>query len=120
MILFQICNIEYQDRVLFGEENVSSYRDPDLLPILKWTGLYDHRVIDTLDDRSEIRLPEKKGIAFVEDKLIVGLLLLAGSHKVCIEINSDNLLIDNHVSDYLEWPGVSMYTDDFLSLLKCS
>ena len=120
MILFQICNIKCNGSVLFGKENLSSYRDPDLLPILKWTGLDEHTVIDTLDDRSEIRLPSKKDIAYVEDKLIVGLLLLAGSHKVCTEINSDNLSIDKHGSDYLDLPGVSMYTEDSLSLLKGS
>ena len=73
MILFQICKLQCEfdgelslDAVDFGSD-----------PILMWIGFEERLYI------CGYYLTRSKDDAYVEDKVTVGLLLLAGSRKVC-------------------------------------
>ena len=73
----QICKIpcEFCTWLRFTEFN--HYLDFDLDPILKWIGF---------EQGSYLSVYRTEKDAYVEDKLTVSLLLLAGSYKVCFEI----------------------------------
>ena len=85
LILFQICKLQCE----FDRELSFDAGDLGFDPLLLWIGFrlssYDC-TLHHLTRNKEVNpsyLTRNKDDAYVEDKVTMGLLLLAGSHKVC-------------------------------------
>ena len=71
-ILFQICKLQFE----FSRRLADRDWDPKFSSILEWIGFKKPTEV-----MSGTVLPRKKD--YVEDRVTVSLLLIAGSHKVC-------------------------------------
>ena len=85
LILFQICKLQCE----FDRMPSFDAGDLGFDPLLEWIGFEQETYEETFyyltrnKDVNLFYLKRSKDDAYVEDKVTVGLLLLAGSHKVC-------------------------------------
>ena len=77
LILFQICKFQCE----FDREPLYVAGDLGYDLLLEWIGIYKADIEYYVD--TTYYLKRNKDDAYVEDKVTMGLLLLAGTHKVC-------------------------------------